>query len=149
MSTGAITMSQQEVGRLQVIQRTVETRGRQAAAPASGAPAPSPLALYRDIGVKGDHKGVEAVNASRLADCPRRCLRTSRTSSRALQTIPRFGRSAHAPSQGLKISIPISSKSRTLRVATAMPCERAIAAIWQSAGETTRPANRRLAAICA
>ena len=29
--------------------------------------------------------------------------------------------------------MPVSEKSPTFRVATAMPCERAIAAIWQSA----------------
>ena len=59
----------------------------------------------------------------------------------------RFGRSAHKPSQGLNISIPMSSKSRTLRVATAIPRERAIAAIWQSACVIGLPRWRRTAAI--
>ena len=40
--------------------------------------------------------------------------------------------SVHALFHESNISIPMSSKSRTLRVATAMPNERAIAAIWQS-----------------
>ena len=43
----------------------------------------------------------------------------------------------------------MSPKSRTLRVATDIPRERAIAAIWQSAGATVRPAARRLEAISA
>ena len=43
----------------------------------------------------------------------------------------------------------MSSKSRRLRVATAGPRERAIAAIRQSAGATERPAPRRVAAIAA
>ena len=41
----------------------------------------------------------------------------------------RFGRWANAPSDGLSMSIPLSSKSRMLRVATAIPRERAMAAI--------------------
>ena len=43
----------------------------------------------------------------------------------------------------------MSSKSRTFRVATAMLRERAVAAIWQSAGATERPAERRMAAMSA
>ena len=50
---------------------------------------------------------------------------------------------------GLTISMSISSKSLTLRVATAMPRDRAIAAIWQFTGETGRPAERRMSAIIA
>ncbi len=50
---------------------------------------------------------------------------------------------------GLTISMSISSKSLTLRVATAMPRDRAIAAIWQSTGGTGRPAERRMSAIIA
>ena len=57
------------------------------------------------------------------------------------------GRPAHRPAQGSRISIPMPSKSRTFRVATAMPRDAAIAAIWQSAGATGRPAARRTAAI--
>ncbi len=44
-----------------------------------------------------------------------------------------FGRTAHSAAQGSTTSIPIFSKSRTLRVATAMLRDAAIAAIWQSA----------------
>lgn len=51
--------------------------------------------------------------------------------------------SVHALFHGSNISIPMSSKSRTLRVATAMPHERVIAAIWQSAWETGCPRIRR------
>ena len=64
------------------------------------------------------------------------------------RTSPR-GHAAHAVAQGSTISTPISSKSRTLRVATAIPRHRAIAAIWQSAGAMGRPAERRPAAISA
>ena len=60
-----------------------------------------------------------------------------------------FGRAAHAAAQGSTTSMSISSKSRTLRVATVRPRARAIAAIWQSAGATERPADRRMAAISA
>ena len=61
----------------------------------------------------------------------------------------RSGRAAHPAVQGSTTSMPMSTKSRTLRVATVMPRERAIAAIWQSAGWVGRPAERRLAAISA
>ena len=47
-----------------------------------------------------------------------------------------FGRAAHAAVHGLTVSMSISSKSLTLRVATALSRERATAAIWQSAGGT-------------
>ena len=57
--------------------------------------------------------------------------------------------SAHALANGSMMSIPISSKSRTFLVATAIPRERAIAAICPSACETGRPAMRRAAAISA
>ena len=40
-----------------------------------------------------------------------------------------LGRAIHAVVHGLTMSTPMSSKSRTLRVATVMPRERAIAAI--------------------
>ena len=43
-----------------------------------------------------------------------------------------FGCSTHALSHGLNTSIPMNSKSRMLRIATAMPRTRAIAAIWPS-----------------
>ena len=59
------------------------------------------------------------------------------------------GGSLHPPAHGSTGSAPISSKSRTLRVATAMPRARAIAAIWPSAWETGRPARRRAATISA
>ena len=42
----------------------------------------------------------------------------------------RFGRAAHAPAQGSTTSMSMFSKSRTLRVATAMLRDWAIAAIW-------------------
>ena len=61
----------------------------------------------------------------------------------------RFGATGHGGDQGSMISTPRFSKSRTLRVATVMPRERAIAAIWQSAGVIGRPAERRAAAISA
>ena len=41
----------------------------------------------------------------------------------------RFGRSAHAPSHRLNMSISMSSKSGMLRVTTAIPRDRAMAAI--------------------
>lgn len=59
------------------------------------------------------------------------------------------GAAAHSPFHGSEISIPASSKSRTLRVATAMSRDRAIAAIWQSATGIGRPTRRRAAAISA
>ena len=58
-----------------------------------------------------------------------------------------FGLGAHAPAQGSTISIPMSSKSRTLRVASLMRRAAAMAAIWQSAEATGRPAERRAAAM--
>ena len=48
---------------------------------------------------------------------------------------------------GLTISTPVSLKSRTLRVATARPRERAIAAICRSAGMTILPMEQRTAAM--
>ena len=42
------------------------------------------------------------------------------------------------------MSIPMSAKSRTLRVATAIPRERAIAAIWTSACETATHIHARM-----
>ena len=60
-----------------------------------------------------------------------------------------FYRSAHVAAHGSMMSIPMSAKSRTLRVATAMPREQAIDAIWTSACETGRPSARRAAAIAA
>ena len=59
------------------------------------------------------------------------------------------GAAAHSPFHGSEMSIPASSKSRTLRVATAMSRDRAIAAIWQSATGIGRPTRRRAAAISA
>ena len=56
-------------------------------------------------------------------------------------------KAAHAPAHGSKTSIPISSKSRTLRVATFMPRNAAIAAIWQSNGATGHPIERRTASL--
>lgn len=61
----------------------------------------------------------------------------------------RFGATGHGGDQGCTILMSMPSKSRTLRVATVMPRERAIAAIWQSAGAMGRPAERRAAAISA
>ena len=60
-----------------------------------------------------------------------------------------YGPAVHAPVQGSTISMPVSSKSRTLRVTTAKPRDRAMAAIWQSAGATGRPAERRRTVISA
>ena len=60
-----------------------------------------------------------------------------------------FGRAAHAVVQGSTTSTSKLSKSRTFRVATVRSRERAIAAIWQSAGETVQPAARRAAAMSA
>ena len=105
-----------------------------------------------------DHSEVQ--QRSRPACRPAARVRTARSnrrsgSSRVLEQgvdpDPRegFGRTAHAAVQGSTTSMPVSSKSRTLRVATAMPRARAIAAIWPSAGATMRPAERRVAAISA
>ena len=58
-----------------------------------------------------------------------------------------FGPRVHAPAQGSTISIPISSKSRTLRVASLMRRAATMAAIWQSAEARGRPAERRAAAM--
>ena len=58
-----------------------------------------------------------------------------------------FGLGSHTPTQGFTISTPMSSKSRTLRVASLMRPAIAMAAIWQSAEATGRPAERRAAAI--
>ena len=55
----------------------------------------------------------------------------------------------HAPLHGSVTLIPASAKSLTLRVATAIPRDRAIAAIWQSATGIGRPNWRRTAAISA
>ena len=60
-----------------------------------------------------------------------------------------FGRPAHAVVHGSTTSMSRASKSRTLRVATAMSRERAMAAIWQSAGAMGRPVERRAAAMSA
>ena len=46
-------------------------------------------------------------------------------------------------------SMPMFSKSRTLCVAMAIPRERAIAAIWLSAGSSCGRFARRMAAISA
>ncbi len=59
----------------------------------------------------------------------------------------RFGLGSHTPTQGFTISTPMSSKSRTLRVASLMRPAIAMAAIWQSAEATGRPAERRAAAM--
>jgi hypothetical protein len=48
-------------------------------------------------------------------------------------------------SKGLTISMPQARKSRTLRVATAKPCSRAIAAICPSGTLSGRPSSLRLA----
>ena len=61
----------------------------------------------------------------------------------------RVARQDHVAAQGSTTSTPASSKSRTLRVATAMRRERAMAAIWQSAGAMVRPVERRQAAMSA
>ena len=58
-----------------------------------------------------------------------------------------FGLGSHSPAHGFTISIPMSSKSRTLRVASLMRLAAAMAAIWQSAEATGRPAERRAAAM--
>ena len=78
-------------------------------------------------------------------------LATRMTREQGIDLDPRegFRRAAHAAVHGLTTSMSISSKSLTLRVATAMPRERAIAAIWQSAGGSVRPTERRMAAISA
>ena len=61
-----------------------------------------------------------------------------------------LGPAVHAvDDQGSSSSVPVSSKSATFRVATAMPRERAIAAIWPSASDSGRPLARRTATISA
>lgn len=52
----------------------------------------------------------------------------------------------HGACHGLTSSSSISTKSMTFLVTTVMPRERAIAAIWQSAGVMRSPAERRMAA---
>jgi hypothetical protein len=63
---------------------------------------------------------------------------------RARGRLPPYGRS-----QGLISSTPAPAKLDTLRVATAKPCARAIAAIRPSSCGTVLPARRASAAICA
>ena len=61
----------------------------------------------------------------------------------------RFGRLAHCAVHGLIVSIPVSPKSRMLRVTRAAPRERQMAAIRQSASPMGRPAWRRAEAMSA
>ena len=69
---------------------------------------------------------------------------------RGLADVPHpIRRRDQAPIHGSITSMPVSEKSPTFRVATAMPSERAIAAIWQSASGIGRPMRRRAAAISA
>ena len=58
-----------------------------------------------------------------------------------------FDLDSHHPAQGFTIFTPMSSKSRTLRVASLIREAAAMAAIWQSAEATGRPAERRAAAM--
>ena len=56
---------------------------------------------------------------------------------------------AQSPAQGSMSAIPQCSKSAALRVATAAPVARAMAAIRQSASRIGRPRDRRAAAMAA
>lgn len=74
-------------------------------------------------------------------------LQPASSSSLSILTREGFRRAAHAAVQGSTTSTSMSSKSRTLHVATAIP--RTIATTWKSAGATVRPAERCAAAMSA
>ena len=106
---------------------------------------PSLAVAEHIVGLRAVRQRVFEQHARTVGQVPARVLQ------QGVNLDPRegFGCAAHAAVQGSTTSTPTSPKSRTFRVATAMPRERAIAAIWQSAGAMGRPAERRPAAISA